>query len=73
MAAAKMRSAGDVAANCFRAMRATSAIALVALLTLGVCASAAVAEPLSMTFTESRANVGVQLSDAALFEAPDTA
>lgn len=26
-----------------------------------------------MTFTEARANVGTQLSDAALFEAPDTA
>jgi hypothetical protein len=54
-------------------VRATGAIVLVALLTLGVCASAASAEPLSMTFTEARANVGVQLSDAALFEAPDTA
>jgi hypothetical protein len=54
-------------------MRATGAIALVSLLALGACASAASAEPLSMTFTESRANVGVQLSDAALFEAPDTA
>jgi hypothetical protein len=40
---------------------------------LGVCASRANADPLSMTFTEARANVGVQLSDAALFEAPDTA
>jgi hypothetical protein len=49
------------------------AIVLVSLLTPAVCASAASAEPLSMTFTESRANVGVQLSDAALFEAPDTA
>ena len=52
--------------------RATGTIALVALLVLGICASAASAEPLSMTFTEARANVGVQLSDAALFEAPDT-
>lgn len=26
-----------------------------------------------MTFTEARANVGVQLSDAALFTAPNTA
>jgi hypothetical protein len=42
-------------------------------LALGVCASAASAEPLSMSFTEDRANVGVQLSDAALFAAPDTA
>ncbi|HEY4779550.1 MAG TPA: PASTA domain-containing protein [Solirubrobacterales bacterium] len=49
------------------------AIVLVALLALGICAAAASAEPLSMTFTEARANVGVQLSDAALFAAPDTA
>jgi hypothetical protein len=31
------------------------------------------AEALSLTFTEDRANVGVQLSDAAMFTAPDTA
>ena len=31
------------------------------------------AEPLAMSFTEDRANVGVQLSDAAMFTAPDTA
>lgn len=31
------------------------------------------AEPLAMTFTEDRANVGVQLADAAMFEAPATA
>lgn len=31
------------------------------------------AQPLSMTFTEDRANVGVQLSDAAMFTAPDFA
>ncbi len=54
-------------------MRATGAIALALLLALGVCASSATAEPLSMTFTEARANVGVQLSDTALFEAPDVA
>jgi hypothetical protein len=30
-------------------------------------------EPLSMTFTEDRANVGVQLSDAPMFTAPDIA
>lgn len=48
-------------------------IVLVALLALGICAAPSSADPLSMTFTESRANVGVQLSDAALFEAPDTA
>jgi hypothetical protein len=42
-------------------MRATGTIALVSLLVLGVCASTASAEPLSMTFTEARANVGIQL------------
>jgi hypothetical protein len=42
-------------------------------LVLGACSSAASAEPLSMTFTEARANVGVQLDDEALFKAPDTA
>jgi hypothetical protein len=72
MIAGEMGSVGE-AANGFRAMRAMAAIVLVALLALGVCASAARAEPLSMTFTEARANVGVQLSDAALFEAPETA
>jgi hypothetical protein len=45
----------------------------VALLALGAFASTASAEPLSMTFTEDRANVGLQLSDDAMFEAPDTA
>jgi hypothetical protein len=53
-------------------MRIPGAIALVLLLAL-VCVPAASAAPLSMTFTEARANVGVQLSDAALFEAPDVA
>jgi hypothetical protein len=46
---------------------------LVSLLALGVCASTASADPLSMTFTEARANVGKQLFDEALFAAPDTA
>ena len=46
---------------------------LALLLMLAACASTACAAPLSMTFTEARANVGVQLSDAALFEAPDVA
>src|SRR5215218_8031837 len=55
-------------------MRAVGAIVLVSLVALGICASAALAEPLSMTFTEARANVGAdQLSDDPLFEAPDTA
>jgi PASTA domain len=47
--------------------------ALVSLLALAICASPASADPLSMTFTEARANVGVQLSDAVLFEAPQAA
>jgi hypothetical protein len=50
-----------------------SIAALASLLALGVFAPAAAAEPLSLTFTEARANVGIQLSDAALFEAPDSA
>jgi hypothetical protein len=49
-----------------------SAVLLV-LLALGVCASSASAEPLSMAFTEARANVGIQLFDEALFDAPATA
>ena len=64
---------GHEAAIGRRIMRAAGTIALVSLLALGVCASVASAEPLSMTFTEDRANVGVQLSDAALFGPPDTA
>jgi len=63
----------DEAANSFRAVRATGAIVLVSLLVLVVGASTACAAGLSMTFTEARANVGVQLSDEALFAAPDTA
>ncbi len=59
--------------NRFRTMRATGTIGLLLLLALGVSAQAASADPLSMTFTEARANVGVQLSDEALFEAPATA
>jgi PASTA domain len=58
-------------------MRTAGTIALVSLLALSACASTASAEPLSMTFTEARANVGIQLSvsndDDALFKAPDTA
>ena len=56
-----------------RAMRVTGTIALVSLLALVAWVSAASAEPLSMAFTEDRANVGIQLSDAPMFEAPDTA
>jgi len=64
----------DDTADSFRAMRATGAIVIAALLTLIVGVSTARAEALSMSFTEARANVGEsQLSDAALFEAPFTA
>jgi hypothetical protein len=54
-------------------MRARGTIALVLLFAWGACASTAGAASLAMEFTEARANVGVQLDDAALFEAPDTA
>jgi hypothetical protein len=56
-----------------KTLRATLAITLASILALVAWVPMAGAEPLSMTFTEARANVGVQLSDAALFEAPDTA
>lgn len=64
---------GNEAAVGLRMMRAVSAIALVSLLALGVCASTASAAPLAMTFTEDRANVGSQLFDEAMFAAPATA
>ncbi|HUC07450.1 MAG TPA: PASTA domain-containing protein [Solirubrobacterales bacterium] len=56
-----------------RTMRAAGAMGLALALALSVWTSTASAEPLSMTFTEDRANVGVQLTDTALFEAPDVA
>lgn len=56
-----------------RMTRAAGAIGLALLLALGAFAAAASAAPLSMTFTEARANVGVQLSDEALFGPPDVA
>jgi hypothetical protein len=63
---------GEAAVN-RKMMRAAGAIGLALLLALGAWVSTASAAPLSMTFTEDRANVGVQLSDTALFEAPDVA
>jgi hypothetical protein len=54
-------------------MRAAGTIVVALFLVLGAFAAAASAAPLSMTFTEDRANVGVQLSDTALFAAPDVA
>jgi hypothetical protein len=60
-----------------RTMRAAGAVGLALLLALSAWAPTASAEPLSMTFTEGRANVGVQLSvtndDDALFKAPNRA
>lgn len=53
--------------------RAVLATFVIGTLSIAAAASTASAAPLSMTFTEARANVGVQLSDAALLEAPDTA
>jgi PASTA domain len=64
---------GDEVAVGRRIVRAVGTILAASLLALGICASTASAEPLSMTFTEARANVGVQLEDEALFKAPDTA
>lgn len=72
MVSGKIGSGGEAVGG-LRMKMAAGAIGLVLLLVLGARASAASAEPLSMTFTEARANVGVQLSDAALFEAPDAA
>ena len=73
MTSGKTGSMGEAAVS-RRAMRAAGAIALVSALALSVYTPMASADPLSMTFTEARANVGAdQLSDAALFEAPDTA
>lgn len=64
---------GEAAAG-RRTMRATGAVALVSLLALVAWVSTASAEPLSMTFTEGRANVGAdQLTDDPLFEPPKTA
>jgi hypothetical protein len=61
------------AQNRLGGLRSLTMIGLVSLLALSVFTATASAEALSMTFTEARANVGVQLSDAALLEAPDTA
>lgn len=46
---------------------------LLAALSVLVAVPSAGAEPLSLTFTEGRANVGVQLSDEVMFAAPRTA
>lgn len=55
-------------------MRTAWTIALMVLSALGVCASPASAEPLSMAFTEGRANVGAdQLTDDPLFGPPNAA
>ena len=55
-------------------MRAVGTIGVALLLTLGAFAGTASAEPLSMAFTEGRANVGAdQLTDDPLFGPPKTA
>jgi hypothetical protein len=54
-------------------MRGAFGTVVAALLALGICVGSASADPLSMTFTEARANVGTQLSDAPVLEPPDTA
>jgi hypothetical protein len=54
-------------------LRAARISVVAALLTLAIWAPAVKADPLAMTFTEGRANVGMQLSDDALFEAPEVA
>jgi hypothetical protein len=57
-----------------RMTRAAGTLGLALLLALGAWASTASAEPLSMAFTEGRANVGAdQLTDDPLFEPPKTA
>jgi hypothetical protein len=63
----------DKVANGFRTGQLAVTSLLAALLALCIGASAASAAPLSMQFTEARANVGVQLDDEALFAAPATA
>lgn len=52
------------------ARREMTAVALVLAFALAICAAKASAEPLSLTFTEGRANVGVQLDDDPLFGPP---
>ena len=69
--ATKETRSGINRAGSRKAMRVAAAGALVAL--LAFAAAPASAESLSMTFTEARADVGVQLSDAALFAPPATA
>lgn len=63
----------DEAAVGRRLMHASGKIAFVSLLGLGVCTATATAEPLSMTINQARANIGTQLSDYPLVEAPETA
>lgn len=55
------------------ARRETAAVALILAFALAFCAAKASADHLSLTFTEGRANVGVQLDDDPLFSPPATA
>lgn len=70
MALGGARSGGEVAV--VRLRTHAGRIAFVSLLGLGVCAATATAEPLSMTINQARANMGAQLSDFPLVEAPNT-
>jgi hypothetical protein len=54
-------------------MRGALGTIVAALLTLGICVASASADPLSLTFTEGRVNVGSQLSDAPVLQPPKTA
>jgi hypothetical protein len=40
---------------------------------LGICVASASADPLSLTFSEGRVNIGSQFSDAPVLQPPDTA
>jgi hypothetical protein len=57
----------------FLVMRGALGAIVAALLALGICVASASADPLSLTFTEGRVNVGSQFSDAAVLEPPKTA
>ncbi|MET0557724.1 MAG: PASTA domain-containing protein [Solirubrobacterales bacterium] len=54
-------------------MRRILGTIVASLLALGIGVASANADPLSMTFSEGRVNVGSQLSDAPVLQPPDTA
>jgi len=57
----------------FLVMRGVLGTIAAVLLTLGICVASASADPLSLTFTEGRVNIGSEFSDAPVLEPPDTA